>query len=202
MVNRKVNTNHDYLNRINRVLDYLNENYAQDLSLESLAGIAHFSPYHFHRVFKGVVGESLYKYIQRIRIEKAAHSLKYHHNKSVTEIALECGFNSSASFARTFKEYFNMSATVWRKGGFKSFSKNCKGRSKDCLSVSNAWKDITVSPMYIDPSTNNSIWRISMINKTDVSVEVKELEETTVAYIRHIGAFKGEGKSGLIYFKN
>jgi AraC family transcriptional regulator len=61
--------------------------------LKSLADIVHFSQYYFYRIFKGIVEESLYKYIQRIRIEKAAHSLKYHKNKSVTEIALDCGFN-------------------------------------------------------------------------------------------------------------
>ncbi len=201
MKEKHINKNNVYLNRINRVLDYINDGYANDLSLESLAGVAHFSPYHFHRIFKSVVGESLYKYIQRIRIEKAAHSLKYHHNKSVTEIALDCGFNNSASFARTFKGHFKMSATIWRKGGFNKFSKNCKEQSKDCLQVSNDWKDISVSPMYIYPSSNNSYWRISMINKNDVIVEVKELKETTVAYIRHIGAFKGKGEVWAELFK-
>jgi AraC family transcriptional regulator len=72
MDNSNKTQKNEYLKRINRVLDYLEENYAQQLSLELLAEIANFSPYHFHRIFKGIVGESLYKYIQRIRIEKAA----------------------------------------------------------------------------------------------------------------------------------
>jgi AraC family transcriptional regulator len=65
--------NSEYIRRVNRVLDYLDNNYSQETGLESLASIANFSPYHFHRIFKGIVGESLYKYIQRIRIEKAAN---------------------------------------------------------------------------------------------------------------------------------
>ncbi len=174
----------EYSKRINRVLDYLDDNYAQDLNLEFIANIANFSPYHFHRIFKAIVGESLYKYIQRIRIERSAHSLKYS-SKPVTTIALECGFGNSASFARVFKEYFNMSATAWRNGGCDTFSKNCKEES-------NSWKESTVSPMYIDSSTNQSKWRISMISKKDVVVEVKELKEVNVTYIRHIGPFKGE----------
>ncbi len=104
MENKQQTQNNDYLKRINRVLDCLDTDYSQELSLELLANIANFSPYHFHRIFKGIVGESLYKYIQRIRIEKSAHNLKYQDDKSITEIAIECGFNNSASFARTFKE--------------------------------------------------------------------------------------------------
>lgn len=194
MESQEVNINSDYLNRINRVIDYLKDNYSKELTLESLANIAHFSQYHFHRIFKGIVGESLCKYIQRIRIEKAAHSLKYHKNKSVTEIALDCGFNNSASFARIFKEHFNMSATTWRKGGCNTFSKNCKEQSKDCEQVSSYWKDVIVSPMYIDSTTNNSNWRISMKNRSSVAIEVKELKEINIAYVRHVGAFKGEGE--------
>jgi len=197
----KNDLNSEYLKRINRVLDYLDSNYSQDSSLESLAHIANFSPYHFHRIFKGIVGESLYKYIQRIRIEKAAHSLKYSHKKSVTEIAIDSGFSNSASFARTFREHFGMSATAWRKGGHSTFSKNCKDQSKDCQQVSNDWEDITVSPIYIDSSTSNSNWRISMISRSDVTVEVKELKKADVAYIRHIGPFKGETEKWAELFR-
>ena len=179
-----INQNTEYSKRINRVLDFLEVNYSDKLILELLADIANFSPYHFHRIFKAIVGEPLYKYIQRIRIEKAAKKLKYS-NQSVTEIALECGFANSASFSRTFKEHFNMSATEWRKGGYVIFSKNCKEES-------NRWKGIIVSPMYINSVTSNSNWRISMLNKNDVTVEVKHLSEVSVAYIRHIGPFKGE----------
>ena len=181
---KSINLNAEYAKRINRVLDYLDVNYSEKLTLETLAEVANFSPYHFHRIFKGIVGESLYKYIQRIRIEKAAKSLKYD-NKSITEIALDCGFTNSASFSRTFKEYFSMSATEWRKSGSSTFSKNCKEQS-------NKWQGVAVSPMYIDSVTSNSNWRLTMSNKSDVTVEVKNLSEIPVAYIRHIGPFKGQ----------
>ncbi len=185
--------NNEYAKRINRVLDYLDNHYSQDLNLELLANVANFSPYHFHRIFKAIVGESLYKYIQRIRVEKAAHNLKYS-SKPVTVIALECGFSSSASFARVFKEHFSMSATAWRNGGCDRFSKNCKEES-------NLWKDVIVSPMYIDSLTSKSTWKISMIKKKDVVVEVNELNEVNVAYIRHIGPFKGETETWGKLFK-
>lgn len=184
--------NGEYLKRVNRVLDYLDTNYANDIDLASLADIANFSPYHFHRIFRAIVGEPLYKYVQRIRIEKAASFLLYQSNKSVTNISDECGFGSPASFARVFKEHFGVSATEWRKGAYEQFSKNRKAQSKNREEVSKSWKDSIVSPMYIDPSTNNYSWRINMLNRNDLSVEVKTLPEIKVAYIRHIGEFKGE----------
>ncbi len=184
--------NSEYIKRVNRVLDYLNQHYSRVLTLDALAEIANFSPYHFHRIFKGIVGEPLYKYIQRIRIEKAAHAVRFHTDKPITDIALECGFANSASFSRTFKEYFKMSATAWRNGGYQTFSKNCKVNDKDCKQISSEWQVENISPLYIDFSSNNAKWEISMINQANINVEVKTLAATTIAYIRHIGPFKGE----------
>ncbi|MCK4221952.1 MAG: helix-turn-helix transcriptional regulator, partial [Dehalococcoidia bacterium] len=62
----------EYVSRINRVIDHIGANMDTDLSLENLARVAGFSPFHFHRIFGGMVGETLSQFIQRIRIEKAA----------------------------------------------------------------------------------------------------------------------------------
>lgn len=184
--------NNEYLKRINKVLDYLNTSYAQPTTLESLAQLANFSPYHFHRIFTGVVGESLYKYIQRIRIEKAAHAVQFFPNKPLTDIALDCGFSNPAVFARTFKEYFSMTATQWRNGGHESFSKNWQVLSKNRETPSSDWQVKGMSPLYIDGPDNNAKWDIYRMNLSNVQVEVKELPETSVAYIRHIGEFVGQ----------
>ncbi|WDE05664.1 AraC family transcriptional regulator [Thalassomonas viridans] len=185
--NKNMSENNEYKRRINAVLDHLDRHYAQEQNLETLAGIAHFSPYHFHRIFKAVVGESLYKYIQRLRIEKAAHQLKYQRQKSVTAIALDCGFGNPASFARTFKEYFAMSATAWRKTPDQRFSKNCKEQS-------NSWQKSNLSSMYIDPETNHSQWNLDMLTRKSVTIEIRNLPEIQLAYLRHIGPFKGQQK--------
>lgn len=79
--------------------------------------------------------------------------------------------------ARTFKEHFNMSATAWRRGGYKTFSKNCKEQSKDCKKVSSSWQDVTISPMYISATTNNPNWRISMVKRSDVEIDGSEYEK-------------------------
>ncbi|EPJ46271.1 MAG: hypothetical protein OFPI_34160 [Osedax symbiont Rs2] len=177
-----------YLKRINTVLDYLDENYASSLNLQQLAEVANFSSFHFHRIFKGITGESLNKYIQRIRLEKAAHRLKYDLNESITNIAIDCGFSSSAAFAKTFKQYFNMSASQWRSGGHSLDSKNRQ-------TLSNSGQDCTISPMYIDQISLQYTWDISMKNINQATVTVKQLEPCTVAYIRHIGPFIGESQT-------
>ena len=107
----------EYERRVNRVVDYIGEHLADELSLERLAQIAAFSPYHFHRIFKSVADETLFEFIQRLRIEKGAQALLFLPDRSVLEIALHCGFASAATFARAFKSHFGMSATAWRAGG-------------------------------------------------------------------------------------
>ncbi|HPQ54462.1 MAG TPA: AraC family transcriptional regulator [Spirochaetota bacterium] len=64
----------EYVSRINRVIDYIENHLDEPMTLDILAGVAHFSPYHFHRIFSSMVGEPLYKFIQRLRLEKAATS--------------------------------------------------------------------------------------------------------------------------------
>ena len=76
-----------YTSRINRVIDYIESNISGDLSLEELAEVAQFSPFHFHRIFRAMVGEPLNGFIQRVRIEKAAAKLIADPRKSITEIA-------------------------------------------------------------------------------------------------------------------
>ncbi len=65
----------EYIHRINKVIDYIEAHIDGDLSLEILADVASFSPFHFHRIFSAFVGETLNDFIKRLRIEKAASLL-------------------------------------------------------------------------------------------------------------------------------
>ncbi len=182
----------EYTARINRVIDYIEANIDKDLSLEELAKVAHFSPFHFHRIFSAMVGETLSGFIQRIRIEKAATKLVLNPKKSITDIAFECGFSGSSAFARAFRETFNMSASDWRSGGHLQYSKNSKADSKESQSVGNIRQDFDVRPYYTQ-GTIKQIWRIEMKNKEiQTNVEVKDMPELYVAYVRHIGPYKGD----------
>ena len=104
----------EYNKRINEVVNYIIKHFKEELSLETLAAIASYSPFHFQKIFKQVVGESPKQYIIRLRLETAAHLLVMQRYKSVTEIAIDCGFSSSATFARAFKNYFGIAADELR----------------------------------------------------------------------------------------
>jgi len=171
-------------------MDYIDAEIDGDLSLETLSSIAHFSPFHFHRIFHAMTGETLNRYIQRIRIEKAASLLVQNPNKSITVIALDCGFSGSAAFARAFREAFGMSASEWRSTGGNDRSKISKTIRKESQQDGKNGKAFSVSAMYFDDSTNTLTWRMTM-NDRNITVEVKDMPEFTVAYIRHIGPYKG-----------
>ena len=180
----------EYAARINRVMDHVDRNLDSDLSLASLARVANFSPFHFHRIFTAMTGEPLNRFIQRLRVEKAANLLASSPKMSVTEIALACGFSGSASFARSFKDFLGMSATAW-KSLTESEKTTIRGeKSKIGKSKRKDGKDISPSPWYrwdITPSHR----RKGMTNQLNVSV--RDLPDMTVAYVRHIGPYKGDG---------
>ena len=114
-----------YRSRINKVIDHVNENLDQAFTLEELASVAHFSPFHFHRVFVAVTGESLNFFTNRVRLEKAARFLKFSNNK-ISNIALDCGFSSASTLSRSFKKHFGISPSKYRLTGDLEDSKICK----------------------------------------------------------------------------
>ena len=87
--------------------------------------MACFSEFHFHRIFGAVSGETLNDFTNRLRLEKAARLLRYS-DHSLTDIALDCGFSSSATFSRAFRSGFDTSPSQFRKSGEIKKSKICK----------------------------------------------------------------------------
>ena len=104
----------EYQLRIDKVTDYIHNHIDQPLSLQKMAGIACFSPFHFHRVFVFLTGETPTDYIKRIRIEKAALLLKQDKELSATEIARLCGFSSLSLLSRNFRQHFDMTILEFR----------------------------------------------------------------------------------------
>ncbi len=184
----------EYLSRINRVIDHIEVHLADRLTLDELAQVACFSPYHFHRLFAAMVGETLNRYIQRQRVEKAASMLLHSPDKSVTAVALDCGFSGSATFARAFRAAFEMSASDWRDGGAKGWSKAGKTDSKIGQTLGNLCKDVAVSTSYAGSRQHPITWRIEMKDETKLTanVKVEETEDRHVAYVRHVGPYAGD----------
>lgn len=179
----------EYVARVNRVIDYVERNLHQPLSLATLADVAQLSRYHFHRIFGAMVGETLHGFVQRLRVERAATLLLANPKDSVTTIALDCGFSSSATLARAFKEAFGMSATEWRAQGDR---KRCDGDSKIRNMLGNLGEAAADWACYIDPATSNPTWRPTMKTDRDdlvTKIEVKELPQHHVVYLRHVGPY-------------
>src|SRR5215469_3678172 len=122
---QKTPANGEYAQRINRVIDYLRANLDRQVKLQELAKVACFSEFHFHRIFGAVSGETLNDFTNRLRLEKAARLLRYS-DHSLTDIALDCGFSSSATFSRAFRSGFDTSPSQFRKSGEIKKSKICK----------------------------------------------------------------------------
>jgi AraC family transcriptional regulator len=99
--------NRDYQARINRAIDHVTRHLAEPLKLKKVAKVAAFSPFHFHRIFRAMVGETLLDFVKRTRLERALY-LMSHGKRPLTEIALEVGFNSSSDFSRSFKAQYGV----------------------------------------------------------------------------------------------
>ena len=113
MTSVRPETLHDYHERLNRVLLFIDQHRSEALSLDRLAAIACLSSCHFHRIFRAMVGESLGQYVQRIRLETAALHLQTT-TRNVIEIALDAGYESAAAFSRAFEQRFGLAPTECR----------------------------------------------------------------------------------------
>jgi AraC family transcriptional regulator len=98
----------DYVDRVNRAIDYVTRNLDQPLRLEEVAKAACFSSYHFHRIFRTLMGETLAAFVKRVRLERAVYLLSHRNGASLTEIALACGFSSSSDFSRSFRGQYRV----------------------------------------------------------------------------------------------
>jgi transcriptional regulator GlxA family with amidase domain len=87
---------------LHRVLTYIHEHLPGDLSLATVAAIAHLSPYHFTRLFKQAMGETLHQYVIRQRVEAAQHLLQ-HESLTLAEVATQVGFVDQSHLGRHFK---------------------------------------------------------------------------------------------------
>jgi AraC family transcriptional regulator len=113
-----------YIQRINAVIGYIHENLNDDLSLETLARVAGFSAFHFHRLFKSITEETVNETVTRLRLERAVTLLRSTPKLSITEAAFDSGFQSVSVFSRTFKKHYDLNARQWDRQSPLKNSKN------------------------------------------------------------------------------
>lgn len=175
----------DYKNRINRVFEFIDKNLESDLSLNIISEIAFFSPFHFHRVFKFMTGETLNGYVTRRKIEKSASDL-LHKKITASEIAHKYGFSDNSSYSRAFKKYFEISPTEFKKQNPNRHSKIRQLKSKNGQEYPDYEK-------YICVINNLKNWI-----KMNAKIEIKEMPKMDLAYVSSIGPHNLENAYGIL----
>lgn len=104
-----------YGKRFDAVLAYIDDHLEGDLSLKTLSEVAHFSAFHFHRQFTAHVGVPVARYVQLMRLRRAAHRLASGAEYSVLDASLDAAFDSPEAFSRAFRRDFGMAPSAFRQ---------------------------------------------------------------------------------------
>jgi AraC family transcriptional regulator len=176
-------TSHDsrteYESRMHRVLAYIDEHLDKQLDLATLAEVAHFSPFHFHRLFSAWMGETFGDYLRRRRVEVAAMRLAAQPRTTILNIALSVGFGSAEAFARAFKSRFGRSPTAWRAQQYSL--RNTNSHSGQVNSKRSQARQASFTEHEISRQNPNkeSIMKITLVDR----------QPATIAYLRHLGPY-------------
>lgn len=169
MENLKSTTRRDYAKRMLEVIAYIQTHLDEDIRLDQLADIACFSSCHFHRIFTGMMGQTLKRYIRSLKLERAALDL-IKTDRSVLDIALDAGYETHESFTRAFSTMFGIPP--------QQFRNNNQPLNTLFSAKANVMKQLN----------ENS-------GDDNMKVEIVDFPETQVAFVRHTGPYKDCGKA-------
>ena len=150
------------LEKLLPVLVHIQANLDEDLSLDAVAKRVRLSPFHFHRLFRSTIGETLKQYTQRLRLERAANRLVIH-DTTILDVALDSGFHSHETFSREFKRRFQVTPRGYREWGRGKLEQN----SVSTLPLDDTYDDFELS-----------------------ETKVTRMAQLHVAFIRHVGPYE------------
>lgn len=171
-----------YQTRILAVLVYIQRNLDEELTLDRLARIACFSPFHFHRIFKALVGETLGEHVRRLRLERAALHLKFG-NQPILNLALDAGFESHEAFTRAFKTLFGCPPTQFRR----------KHQERVFAEVP--------SGIHFEPHGGLDHFHPAQVSAPELEVRIEWLEPTRVLFHRALGPYQESGPKAWGFLK-
>jgi AraC family transcriptional regulator len=175
--------------RINRVMDWVGRNLDRRVDLAAMAEVASFSPYHFHRIFGYMVGETPAEFLSRVRLEKTAQILRDDPRAAVADVAMRCGFTNASSFSRAFRAHFGVTTGEFRRQEQALFVKDGIRYGKDCKAVSKIGKHAQrVNSQFCSVELKNLIIM-------DTKIEIRQMPELNLIYVRHRGAFNRIGEA-------
>jgi AraC family transcriptional regulator len=163
-----------YIERVNLAIDYVVNHLHEPLRLRNLSRVAKLSPFHFHRVFQALVGATPAEFVRRLRLEKALGLMAHSRAPSLTSIAFQCGFSSSADFSRCFKQRFNVPPSAFDIA---------------------AWRKVRGDEL--EATVERSAQRLSLVrlpprqNPDKFRVRIRDVAARSVAYIRVSKPYQG-----------
>lgn len=163
----------DYVERTNAAIDFIIRNLDSDLKLEKVAEVACFSPFHFHRIFRSLLGETLAQFIKRQRLERALYMMSHNQSCSLTEISLACGFSCSSDFTRSFKSRYGTAPSVFNLEQFRNSQREA---FEEALANQENGPKLKRLPAGQNPD--------------QFTVTMRELPARTVAYIRVLNPYQ------------
>jgi AraC family transcriptional regulator len=158
-------TNEKYEQAILSTLIHIQTHLESDLNLEMLAERVGFSAYHYHRIFREVIGEPVKEYVRRLRIERAAYRLKVS-EETILHIAMDAGFKTHESFTRAFTRQFGITPNEFRNN-FLRASRERKKRTQP--------KYIADYPVKAEPVSGQ--------------IRLEHVRPIIVAFVRHVGPY-------------
>jgi AraC family transcriptional regulator len=166
--------NSAYIERVNLAIDHVVRHIGEPLRLADAARAARMSPFHFHRVFRALVGETPADFVKRLRLERALVLMAHAPRSSLTTIAMKCGFSTSSDFSRCFKQRY--------------------GKPPSLFAIK-AWRDAHAAELQAtvpDLACRLHLDRLPAThNPEGFSVGIRELPARTVAYIRVLRRDRG-----------
>jgi AraC family transcriptional regulator len=166
----KPDTRSWYLESVQRTIDYIFGHLDEALDLHALASGAHLSPFHFHRIFKGMVGETPLELIRRLRMERAAWRLS-RSNQSITDIAFGAGYETHEGFTRAFRAYYGTSPS-----GFKR-------RKHPRIEIA------AKCGVHFTPEPGGSLFNPRDPGGNTMNVEIVEMPGMRLAAVPHVGPY-------------
>lgn len=173
----KPHTTSYYQAAVERTVQRILESLDEALDLGNLARQAAFSPFHFHRIFRGMVGETPLAMHRRLRMERAAWSL-LHRDVSVTTVAFEAGYDTHEAFTRAFRKNYQCSPTEFRQRA--ALAHNC----------AQPWQVELTAPsgVHYQPGPDKPLY-IHFIQGAIMQVDIKNMPEIRLATLRHVGPY-------------
>jgi AraC family transcriptional regulator len=164
-----------YAERVNRAIDHVVGHLGEPMRLSALARAARMSPFHFHRVFQALVGETPADFVKRLRLERALIMMAHAPRSSLTTIALKCGFSTSSDFSRSFKQRYGEAPSLF----------DIKG-----------WREAHMAELEVTVPESASRLHLDRLpaakNPDGFRVKIRELPARTVAYIRVLNPYRGD----------